>query len=65
MKTPHSSCRRGKKVRLILRDGTVIVSKFVENKGHDVVLESGVYGMGEIRAFSIYKPLQHELHKNQ
>lgn len=60
MRTPHSSCKKGKRVRLILRDGTVIVSKFVGKKGHDVVLESGVYGMGDIRAFSIYKPLDHE-----
>lgn len=57
MRTPHSSCKRGKRVRLILRNGDVVISKFVENKGHTVVLEAGEYTMDKIRAFAIYKPL--------
>lgn len=56
MRTPHSSCKKGKKVRLILRNGNQIISKFIEKKGDFVVLESGKYSMVHIRAFSIYKP---------
>lgn len=32
MRTPHSSCKKGKKVRLILRNGNQIISKFIEKK---------------------------------
>lgn len=60
MRTPHSSCRKGKRVRLILRTGELIISKFVENKGHVIVLESGDYTMDQVKSFSIYKPLPHE-----
>lgn len=65
-KLPHTSCQRGKRVRLILKDGSQIISKFVEKKGNThVVLELGSYPVTNIRAFSIYKPLKRDNPRNK
>lgn len=57
-KLPHTSCQRGKRVRLILKDGSQIISKFLQKKGNThIMLESGTYPVTSVRAFSIYKPL--------
>lgn len=53
MRTPHTSCKRGKRVKLIFRDGTSTISKFVEKKGGCVILENGKYEIKTIRAFGI------------
>ncbi len=43
---------------MILKDGSQIISKYVEKRGKEtVVLESGSYHVTEIRALSIYKQL--------
>lgn len=55
MKTPHSCCRRGKRIRLVLRSGAIIVSKFIERTGKFVILESGRYEMCDIKSFTINK----------
>ena len=60
-KTPHSSCRRGKRVLVILRDGTEIIDKFVERTGKFVILENHKFTVDEIRSFAIYK---HQLHNS-
>jgi dephospho-CoA kinase len=57
MRTPHTSCRKGKRVRIILRDGTQVITKFIETVGHEIRTEDGKFNAGEIRAFSIYKKL--------
>ena len=55
---PHTSCQKGKRVRIIFKDGSQIISKFIDKKGHTHIrLESGLYPITSIRAFSIYKPL--------
>lgn len=56
MRTPHTSCKRGKRVKIITRSGERIISKFIEKKGENIVLENGTYTVSEIRSFSIYKP---------
>lgn len=55
MKTPHTSCRKGTTVWIKLRDGTVIVDKFVERTGKFVITENHKLKSKVIRAFSIRK----------
>lgn len=53
--TPHTSTQPGKRVRLVLRDGTSIESKFRERTGQFVVLESGRYRGRDIAQFILIK----------
>lgn len=61
MRTPHTSCRRGKRVRVILRDGESFIAKFLEKQGQNVKFDNGrvIHG-SSIKVFSIYKPFKHE-----
>ena len=54
--TPHTSCAKGKRVLVILKDGRRIVDKFVERKGNAVVLETCRLKPETIRAFALYRP---------
>ena len=56
MKTPHSSCWPGKRVRIRFKDGAVLITRFREKKGGKIVTDAGKFHMAEVRAFSIYKP---------
>lgn len=56
MKTPHTACHRGKRVRVRLRDGTAIDDRFLDRTDRWVVLErAGRVPKGEIKAFIILK----------
>lgn len=55
MKTPHTSCARGTKVRLVLRNGDVIVAKFVERTGKFIVLEGHRLRGVDLKSFGIYR----------
>lgn len=55
MKTPHTSCRRGKRVRVKLADGTKFIDKFKEKVGKHVYFDHHEVLMGEIRSFTIVK----------
>ncbi|WP_430230516.1 hypothetical protein [Paraburkholderia tropica] len=55
MKTPHTSAQRGTRVRVVLRDGSVIVDHFVERTGKFIVLRGSRLRGGEVKAFSIYR----------
>lgn len=46
-----------------MRNGTQIITKFIETVGHEIRTEAGRFNVGEIRAFSIYKKLAHEDNK--
>ena len=37
---PHTHFPRGRRVRVVLRDGTVIVGKFMERTSRHIVLDS-------------------------
>jgi hypothetical protein len=58
MRTPHLSCRQGKRVFVQLKDkaGTTFVDKFVESKGQYIVFENHRIKRGYIAVFRIYKP---------
>lgn len=53
-KTPHTACRRGKRVRVILRDGTRIRDVFKDRTDKFVFLRDvGKVPRVEIRSFQI------------
>ena len=54
-RAPHTSCRRGKWVRLALRDGRVVVDKFVERTPKFIVLESHRFTVDQIKTFGIMR----------
>lgn len=63
--TPHTSTRKGKRVRVVLKDGMVFVDKFVEATNKYSFFE--VHGRilkQHIKAFSNYKDMPH-LHGNK
>lgn len=58
MKTPHTSAHPGKMVRVVLKDGTVIVDKFVERTGKFVVLRGCKLRGAQIKSLTIYRQSQ-------
>lgn len=54
-RTPHTACRRGKWVRLTLRDGRVVVDKFVERTPKFIVLENHRFTVDQINTFGILR----------
>lgn len=55
MKAPHTTFYRGKRVRIVLRNGQVIIDRFVERTGHYVVFENNRLRGRDIRSATIYK----------
>ena len=56
MKTPHTSCWEGKRVRIILKDGSQFVDKFWGSKGVGRMFkEHPKVRQGDIKSFSIFK----------
>lgn len=66
-RTTHTSFFKGSKIRVIFRDGAVVIGKFVEKlnrKAIRVELASGAVEdlrIADIRSANYYKPLPHEL----
>lgn len=56
MKTPHTAAWRGKRIKVVLRDGTTFVDKFIERTmSHVFFEEHGRFKKSDIRAFIIIK----------
>jgi hypothetical protein len=55
VRTPHLSCKKGTTVRIVLRDGTEVVDKFLERKGKYVLLEGGKLQTNAIKTFGVRK----------
>lgn len=56
MRVPHTACHRGKRVKIILKDGTQIIDYFQERTDKFVILRRlGRLGKDQIRAFMILK----------
>lgn len=61
-KTAHTSFYTGSKIRIIFRDGTVIIAKFKERLGHRALrTDKGDFRLADIRSANYFKPLPHEL----
>jgi hypothetical protein len=52
-KTPHTSCPRGKRVAVVMKDGTEFESKFMESTGRFVVFDDRKVLPGDIVSFTI------------
>lgn len=60
-RTTHTSFFKGSKIRIILRDGTVIVAKFIEKLGRKYIrTDHGDIRIADLRSANYYKPLPHE-----
>lgn len=56
MRTPHTGCHRGKRVKVIKRDGSIIFDVFVDRTDRHIVLKnSGKLNKIDIRSFQIWK----------
>jgi hypothetical protein len=56
MRIPHTATHRGKRVKIVLRDGTEIVDRFIDRTDKWVVLkENGRVNKSDIRAFIVIK----------
>jgi hypothetical protein len=61
MKFPHTHFSRGQRLRIVLRDGTVLMRRFVERRGRSIKVAT--MGTGEheeiatrlLKGVSIYK----------
>jgi hypothetical protein len=56
VRTPHLSCKRGKRVRILLRGGEEIIAKFEDRTARYVVLEGGrKIACAQILSFGLYR----------
>lgn len=56
MKTPHSGCWEGKRVKVTLKDGSSFVGKFWGAKGKfRMFKDQGKIAVGNIKSFVIWK----------
>ena len=56
MRTPHTSCWKGKRVKVILKDGTHFIDKFWGSKGQwRMFKEHPKAAAGDIKSFVIWK----------
>ena len=53
--TPHTSTNKGRKVKLVLRDGTSVSGRFIERTAKFVVLECGRFTCKQIDKFIVIK----------
>lgn len=56
MRTPHTSTRKGKRVKIIMKNGLVLIGKFKERTGRYVLIDDSKIWAGDIKSFTIYKP---------
>lgn len=54
----HSSVYKGKRVRIKLRDGRVIIGRFVERRAPYVFLDCAKVHLRDVDSFGIYKAKQ-------
>ncbi|HYC45122.1 MAG TPA: hypothetical protein VED01_06510 [Burkholderiales bacterium] len=60
-KSTHTTFYKGAKIRVILRNGDVIVAKFIEKIGQKYLrTDKGDIPIAELRSATYYKPLPHE-----
>lgn len=56
-RSPHTACAKGTRVKIVLRNGSEVIGKFVDRKSKYVVLDCGRYDKNTIRSFAIYKEI--------
>lgn len=60
-RTTHTSFYTGSKIRIIFRNGDVVIAKYKEKVGRRAIrTDKGDFNLIDIRTINYYKPLQHE-----
>jgi hypothetical protein len=62
----HTLFPRGAKIRIIMRDGSQMICKFIEKPNDRKIRTSkGVFEISNIRSADFYKPLKHEIENDE
>jgi len=56
---PHTHAPRGKRIRVVLKDGSSFVDKFIEHRSKDVVFAGRVVRLELIKSFTIWRTPPH------
>lgn len=59
-RTTHTSFYTGSKIRIVMRDGNVLIRKYKESKGNYIITYEEKIPIHLIRVINYYKPLKHE-----
>lgn len=61
-RTTHTSFYTGARIRIIMRNGDVIIAKFKERLGRKRIrTDKGDFRLLDIRTINYFKPLPHEM----
>lgn len=56
----HTSCPKGKRVRIKFKDGRVLITKFIQrDEQNKIITQDGIFRKRDIKSFSIYKNIKH------
>lgn len=55
MRTPHTAVKKGKRVKVVLKNGETFVDKFIDRKSRYVTFENRTVLKGDIKSFAIFK----------
>jgi hypothetical protein len=55
MKTPHTGVWKGKRIKVVMKDGEVFIDRFLERKSRWVFFNNHKVERGKIKSFSIVK----------
>lgn len=55
MRTPRAAVKKGKRVKVTLKNGDMFVDKFVDRKSRYVAFENRTVLKGDIKSFAIFK----------
>lgn len=57
----HGSFHKGAKIRIVLRNGRQIITKFRQtDKHHTIITDDGEFRKRDLRSCNYYKPHPHE-----
>lgn len=57
----HHNFKKGQKIYCILKDGSVVIDKYVKSTGHFLILENHKFQWSELRNSTIYKNISKTL----
>jgi hypothetical protein len=55
MRTPHTAVKKGKRAKVVLKNGETFIDKFIDRKSRYVTFETRRVLKGEIKSFAIFK----------
>lgn len=58
-KQSHTAVPRGKRVRVVLKNGDTFIDKFIERRAHEVVFEKHTTPIADMESMTIYRVPPH------